>query len=110
MPILSIACKNSPKGKEATYYAFFVSISNFFCSMANFTGYFFLNMMDVTESSFVNVNSVNILCFVWIIMVWMLSKHIILPEDFNLKVPTKSIKRKTKFKEVKNTESESEDE
>ena len=43
-------------------------------------------------------------------MIWMLSKHIHLPEDFNLKLPKPVAKRKTKVKEFKKTESESEDE
>lgn len=76
IPLLAIVCRNCPKSKEATYYGFFVSFSNFFCSLANFTGYMFLNMMDVTETDYTNVNSVNFLCMIWGIMCWSLLKHV----------------------------------
>jgi hypothetical protein len=65
IPLLAIVCRKCPSSKEATYYGFFVSVSNFFCSMANFTGFFYLNTMDVSETEFSNVTSVNFLCLIW---------------------------------------------
>ena len=52
IPLLAIVCNICPDGKEATYYAFFVSISNFFCSLANFTGYLYLRVMNVTSEDY----------------------------------------------------------
>jgi len=80
IPLLAIVCWNCPKSKEATYYGFFVSVSNFFCSLANFTGYMFLDMMDVTESNYTNVNSVNFLCLIWGLMCLSLLKHVDFPK------------------------------
>lgn len=52
IPLLAIICDICPEGKEATYYAFFVSLSNFFCSLANFTGYMYLKALDVTSEDY----------------------------------------------------------
>ena len=52
IPLLSIICNICPEGKEATYYAFFVSISNFFCSLANFSGYMYLKILDVNSKDY----------------------------------------------------------
>lgn len=52
VPLLAIVNNVSPDHKEATYYAFFVSISNFFCSLANFTGYMYLKILDVTSEDY----------------------------------------------------------
>lgn len=81
IPLLSIVVRNCPKSKEATYYGFFVSVSNFFCSLANFTGYMFLDMMDVTETDYTNVNSVNFLCLIWGVMCLSLLKHVEFPKQ-----------------------------
>lgn len=88
IPLLSIVVRNCPKNKEATYYGFFVSVSNFFCSLANFTGYMFLDMMDVTETNYSNVNSVNFLCLIWGVMCWSLLKHVEFPKNVPLKAKT----------------------
>ena len=74
-------CRKCPSNKEATYYGFFVSVSNFFCSMANFTGFFYLNTMDVSETEFSNVASVNFLCLVWAFACLHLVRLIQFPED-----------------------------
>lgn len=89
IPLLAIVCRNCPKSKEATYYGFFVSVSNFFCSLANFTGYMFLDMMDVTETDYSNVNSVNFLCMIWGLMCFSLLKHVEFPTRIPLKPPAK---------------------
>jgi hypothetical protein len=52
IPLLAIVTTICPDGKEATYYAFFVSISNFFCSLANFTGYMYLRILNVTSEDY----------------------------------------------------------
>lgn len=52
IPLLAIVSSICPIGKEATYYAFFVSISNFFCSFANFTGYLYLRILNVTSEDY----------------------------------------------------------
>lgn len=52
IPLLAIVSSICPDGKEATYYAFFVSISNFFCSLANFTGYIYLRILNVTSEDY----------------------------------------------------------
>ena len=86
---MAIVCRNCPKNKEATYYGFFVSVSNFFCSLANFTGYMFLDMMDVTDTDYSNVNSVNFLCLIWGVMCLSLLKHVDFPKSVPLKIPQK---------------------
>lgn len=85
IPLLAIVCRHCPKNKEATYYGFFVSLSNFFCSLANFTGYLFLDMMDVTQTDYNNVNSVNFLCLIWGLMCFSLLKHVKFPKPMPLK-------------------------
>jgi hypothetical protein len=52
IPLLAIVSSICPVGQEATYYAFFVSISNFFCSFANFTGYLYLRILNVTSEDY----------------------------------------------------------
>lgn len=86
LPLLSIVCRSCPKNKEATYYGFFVSLTNFFSSLSNFTGYFFLSMMNVTENDFSNVNSVNFLCLIWSFMCLALLKHTKFPEEKPIKL------------------------
>ena len=86
IPLLAIICKSCPESKEATFYAFFVSVTNFFCSLANLTGYLFLDLMDVTAVNYTNVNPVNILCGIWAIMMWNFVYHIRFPDALIAKV------------------------
>lgn len=81
IPLLAIVCKYCPRSKEATFYAFFVSITNYFCSLANLTGFLFLDLMDVTATSYINVNPVNILCGIWAIMLWNMAYHFKFPDQ-----------------------------
>ena len=52
IPLLAIVSNICPDGKEATYYAFFVSICNFCCSLSNFTGFMYLKILDVTSEDY----------------------------------------------------------
>ncbi len=102
IPLLALVCRNCPDNKEATYYGFFVSVSNFFCSFANFTGYFFLNTMDVSETCFTNVQSVNMLCLIWAFMCWNLTKYLHFPDNIKVKIKTKDVKTKEyKLEQIK---------
>ena len=105
IPLLAIVCRNCPKSKEATYYGFFVSVSNFFCSFANFTGYLFLNLMDVTESNFTNIQSVNMLCLVWAFMCWDFTSYLHFPETIKLKEKKEIGLKEKKDLKVKKKES-----
>jgi predicted MFS family arabinose efflux permease len=80
IPLLSIICKSCPESKEATFYAFFVSVTNFFCSLANLTGYLFLDLMDVTAQDYSNVNPVNLLCGIWAVMLWNFTYYLRFPD------------------------------
>jgi hypothetical protein len=81
IPLLAIVCKYCPRSKEATFYAFFVSITNYFCSLANLTGFLFLDLMDVTETNYTNVIPVNILCGIWAVMLWNIAYHLKFPDE-----------------------------
>lgn len=81
IPLLAIVCKYCPQSKEATFYAFFVSITNYFCSLANLTGFLFLDLMNVTEIDYTNVIPVNVLCGIWAIMLWNLLYHFKFPDQ-----------------------------
>lgn len=81
IPLLAIVCRICPKLQEATYYAFFVSVSNFFCSLANFTGFLYLNLMDVRTDSFQNIQVVNMLGLLWAFMMWHLSMYLTFPDS-----------------------------
>lgn len=85
IPLLAIICKSCPESKEATFYAVFVSIANFFCSLANLTGFLFLDLMDVTATSYKNVNAVNVLCTIWAIMLFNFLFHIKFPDQQKVK-------------------------
>ena len=50
--------------------------------------------MDVSETDYTNVNSVNFLCLIWGVMCWSLLKHVEFPKN----VPLNSTK-KEKLKE-----------
>lgn len=80
IPLLAIVCRTCPEFQEATYYAFFVSLSNFFCSLANFTGYLFLDLMAVSTADFSNMHTVNALCLLWTIMIWHFGLMIKFPD------------------------------
>lgn len=84
IPLLAIVCRICPKLQEATYYAFFVSVSNFFCSLANFTGFLYLGMMDVTTENFSNIQVVNMLGLLWAFMMWHLSLYLTFPDSKQL--------------------------
>jgi MFS family permease len=80
IPLLAIICKSCPESKEATFYAFFVSVTNFFCSLANLTGFLFLDLMDVTAENYSNVNPVNLLCGIWAVMMWNFTYYLRFPD------------------------------
>lgn len=80
IPLLAIVCRICPRLQEATYYAFFVSVSNFFCSLANFTGFLYLDLMDVTTTNFSNIQVVNMLGLLWAAMMWHMSLYIKFPD------------------------------
>lgn len=90
IPLLAIVCRTCPDLQEATYYAFFVSVSNFFCSMANFNGYVFLGLFDVSSKNFANMQAVNVLAFVWTAMAWHLLRYVKIPSSPNASLELKS--------------------
>ena len=96
IPLLAIVCRNCPDNKEATYYAFFVSLSNFFCSLANFTGYVVLDLMGVTATNYTNVTAVNMLCLIWSILCWNLTYYIQYPDTMKIKGPKDAAKKAEK--------------
>lgn len=85
IPLLAIVCRSCPESKEATYYAFFVSVSNFFCSFANFTGYIFLDLIGVTATDFTNIQAVNMLGLIWSFLCWNLNYYMHFPSQIKLK-------------------------
>lgn len=93
IPLLAIVCRNCPDNKEATYYAFFVSLSNFFCSLANFTGYVVLDLMDITATNYTNVTAVNVLCLIWSFLCWNLSYYVQYPDTMKIKGSKDVIKK-----------------
>lgn len=80
IPLLAIVCRICPRLQEATYYAFFVSVSNFFCSLANFTGFLYLNLMDVSTKNFGNIQVVNMLGLLWAVAMWHMSYYLSFPD------------------------------
>lgn len=81
IPLLAIVCRTCPSLQEATYYAFFVSVSNFFCSLANFTGFMYLDLMDVTTTNFHNIQVVNMLGLLWAVMMWHMTFYLTFPSS-----------------------------
>ena len=55
-------------------------MTNFFCSLANLTGYLFLDLMDVTAVNYENVNPVNVLCGIWAVMMWNFTYYLRFPD------------------------------
>lgn len=96
IPLLAIVCRNCPDNKEATYYAFFVSLSNFFCSLANFTGYVVLDIMGVTATDYTNVTAVNMLCLIWSFLCWNLAYYVQYPDTMKIKGAKESAKKAEK--------------
>lgn len=96
IPLLAIVCRNCPNSKEATYYAFFVSLSNFFCSLANFTGYIVLDLMGVTAANYTNVTAVNVVCLIWSFLCWNLSYYVMYPDTMKIKGPRETARKAEK--------------
>ena len=106
IPLLSIICKAAPKSREATFYAVFVSIVNFCCSLANLTGYLFLDLMNISAKNYMNVNIVNYQCALWAFMLLRLIPNISFP-DRNKQIKEKNSDKDVPFREEKVLSSDS---
>ena len=80
IPLLTFVVRKVPKQKEAIFYGFFVSLSNFCCSFSNFSGFVFLGLMDVTATDFTNLQWVNMLSLLWALCMWNFVPLVQFPE------------------------------